>query len=82
VPDGGYGGADGDVHHVVVEQDLDQSPEGPKANLAIEGKPRIINLVSKNYAIIDAMILHLRFRNWFETLDAISLGTYALLLVC
>jgi hypothetical protein len=31
------------VHHVVVEQDLDQSPEGPKANLAIEGKPQIIN---------------------------------------
>jgi hypothetical protein len=51
------------VHHVVVEQDLDQRPEGPKANLAIEGKPRIINLVFKNHAIIDAMIVHLRFRN-------------------
>jgi hypothetical protein len=45
VPEGGDGGADGDVHHVVVEQDLDQSLEGPKANLAIEGKPRIINPV-------------------------------------
>jgi hypothetical protein len=45
VPEGGDGGADGDVHHVVVEQDLDQGPEGPKANLAIEGKPRIINPV-------------------------------------
>jgi hypothetical protein len=45
VPEGGDGGADGDVHHIVVEQDLDQRPEGPKANLAIEGKPRIINLV-------------------------------------
>jgi hypothetical protein len=45
VPEGGDGGADGDVHHVVVKQDLDQSPEGPKANLAIEGKPRIINPV-------------------------------------
>jgi hypothetical protein len=63
VPEGGDGGADGDVHHVVVEQDLDQRPEGPKANLAIEGKPRIINLVFKNYAIMDAMIVHLRFRN-------------------
>jgi hypothetical protein len=52
-----------DVHHVVVEQDLDQSPEGPKDNLAIEGKPRIINLVSKIYAIIDAMIVHLHFSN-------------------
>jgi hypothetical protein len=29
-----------------------------------------------------AMIVHLRFRNWIETLDAWSLGTYALSLVC
>jgi hypothetical protein len=47
VPEGEDGGADGDVHHIIVEQDLDQSPEGPKANLASEGKPRIINLVFK-----------------------------------
>jgi hypothetical protein len=32
---------------------MDQSPEGPKANLAIEGKPWIINPV--------AMIVHLKF---------------------
>jgi hypothetical protein len=51
------------VHHVVVEQDLDQSPEGPKANLASKGKPQIINPVSKIYAIIVAMIVHLRFRS-------------------
>jgi hypothetical protein len=63
VPEGGNGGADGDVHHVVVEQYLDQSPEGPKANLAIEGKPQIINPVSKIYATIDAMIVHLSFRS-------------------
>jgi hypothetical protein len=63
VQEGGDGGADRDVHHVVVEQDLDQSPEGPKANLAIEGKSRIINPVSKIYAIIDAMIVHLHFRS-------------------
>jgi hypothetical protein len=43
VPEEGDKAADVDVHNVVVEQDLDQSPEGPKANLAIEGKPRIIN---------------------------------------
>jgi hypothetical protein len=30
---------------VYVAEDLDQSPEGPKANLASEGKPRIINPV-------------------------------------
>jgi hypothetical protein len=28
------------------------------------------------------MIVHLRFRSWFETLDAWSLGTYVFLLVC
>jgi hypothetical protein len=28
---------------VDVAQDLGQSPEGPKANLASEGKPRINN---------------------------------------
>jgi hypothetical protein len=62
VPEGD-GGADGDMHHVVVEQDLDQSPEEPKANLASEGKPRIINIVFKIYAIIVAMIVHLCFRS-------------------
>jgi hypothetical protein len=31
------------VHYVTVEEDLDQSPLGPKANLADEGKPQIIN---------------------------------------
>jgi hypothetical protein len=63
VPEGGDRGADGDVHHVVVEKDLDQSPEGTKANLAIEGKSRIINPVFEIYVIIVAMIVHLRFRS-------------------
>jgi hypothetical protein len=45
VPEGGDEGVDRDMHDVTVEQDLDQSPEGPKANLASEGKPRIINPV-------------------------------------
>jgi hypothetical protein len=54
VLEGGDGGADRDVHHVVVEQDLDQRPEGPKANLALEGKPRIIKLVFK---IMQSMLL-------------------------
>jgi hypothetical protein len=39
VLEGGDGGDDGDVHYVAVEQDLNQSPKGPKANLANEGKP-------------------------------------------
>jgi hypothetical protein len=37
---------------VDVPQDLDPSAERPKANLASEGKPRIINLVFQNYAIM------------------------------
>jgi hypothetical protein len=43
VPERGDGGADEKLQYVYVAQDLDQSPEGPKANLASEGKPRIIN---------------------------------------
>jgi hypothetical protein len=43
VPEGGDEGADRDVHYAIVEQDLDQSPEGPKTNFADEGKPQIIN---------------------------------------
>jgi hypothetical protein len=45
VPEGGDEGADEELQYVDVAQDLDQSPEGPKANLASEGKPRIINPV-------------------------------------
>jgi hypothetical protein len=63
VPEGGDEGADEELSCVNVAQDLDPSPEGPKANLASEGKPRIINPVFKNYAIMVAMIVHLRFRN-------------------
>jgi hypothetical protein len=43
VPKGGDEGADKELQCVDVAQDLDPSPEGPKANLASEGKPRIIN---------------------------------------
>jgi hypothetical protein len=45
VPEGGDEGADEELQYVDVAQDLDQSLEGPKANLASEGKPRIINPV-------------------------------------
>jgi hypothetical protein len=43
VPEGGDEGANEELPHVNVAQDMDPSPEGPKANLASEGKPRIIN---------------------------------------
>jgi hypothetical protein len=45
VPEGGDEGVDKELQNVDVAQDLDQGPEGPKANLASEGKPRIINPV-------------------------------------
>jgi hypothetical protein len=63
VPEGGNKGADEELQCVDVAQDLDPSPEGPKANLASEGKPRIINPVFYNYAIMFATIVHLRFRS-------------------
>jgi hypothetical protein len=43
VPEGGDEGADEELQYVIIALDLDQSPEGPKASLASEGKPRIIN---------------------------------------
>jgi hypothetical protein len=45
VPKGGDEGANEELQYVDVAQDLDQSPEGPKANLASKGKPRIINAI-------------------------------------
>jgi hypothetical protein len=46
VPEGGEEVADRFVHYVAVDQDLDQSLEGPKANLASGGKsvtPQVFN---------------------------------------
>jgi hypothetical protein len=45
VPEGGNESADEELQHVFVAQDLNQSSEGPKANLTSEGKPQIINPV-------------------------------------
>jgi hypothetical protein len=45
VPEEGDEGADEELPYVDIAQDLDQSLKGPKANLASEGKPRIINPV-------------------------------------
>jgi hypothetical protein len=70
VPEGRNEGADEELQYVDVAQDLDPSSKGPKANLASEGKPRIIDPVFQNYSIMFAMIVHLRFMSCFETLDA------------
>jgi hypothetical protein len=63
VPEGRNEGADKELPCVNVAQDLNPSPEGPKANLASEGKPQIINPVFRIYVIIVAMIVHLHFRS-------------------
>jgi hypothetical protein len=63
VPEGRNEGADKELPCVNVAQDLDPSPEGPKASLAIEGKSRIVNPNFEIYVIIVAMIAHLRFRS-------------------
>jgi hypothetical protein len=52
VPEGGDEGADEELQYVDVAQGLDPSPEGPKANLASKGKPRIINPIFQDYAIM------------------------------
>jgi hypothetical protein len=71
LPDGRYTlvseerdeGANGELQYVDVAQDLDQSPKGPKANLASEGKPRIINPIFLNLCNYPSMIVHLCFRS-------------------
>jgi hypothetical protein len=63
VPEGANEGAEEELQYVDVAQDLEPSTEGPKANLASEGKPQIINPVFSNYAIMFATIVHLHFRS-------------------
>jgi hypothetical protein len=45
VPERRDEGANKELQFVDIAQDLDPSPEGPKANLASKSKPRIINPV-------------------------------------
>jgi hypothetical protein len=45
VSEGGDESVDEELQYMDVAQGLDQSPEGHKANLASEGKARIINPV-------------------------------------
>jgi hypothetical protein len=47
VPEGGDEGADGDVHYVAVEQDLDQSPEGPRPTLLAKASPESLTSLFK-----------------------------------
>jgi hypothetical protein len=56
VPEGGNEGADKELPCVDVAQDLDPSPEGPKANLASEGKSQIIN---SSFKIMQLCLLRL-----------------------
>jgi hypothetical protein len=63
MPEGGDEGAVEELQYVDVAQDLDPSPEGPKANLASEGKPQIINPSFKTMPLCFTMIAHLRYRN-------------------
>jgi hypothetical protein len=46
-PEGGDEGADGDVYYVVVEQDLDQSLEGPRPTLPTKASPRSLTILFK-----------------------------------
>jgi hypothetical protein len=62
VPEGGDEGASEKLQYADVAQDLDPSPERPKANLASEGKPSIINPVFKIMPYL-AAIVHLHFRS-------------------
>jgi hypothetical protein len=76
-------GAGGDVHYVTVEQDLDQSPEGPKVSFANEGKPRfIMNPCCLKLCNNLCYSLCIYAQELNETLVARSLGAYVLLLVC
>jgi hypothetical protein len=47
VPEGGDGGADGDVHHVVVEQDMDKVQKGPRPTLPSKVSPGSLTLFLK-----------------------------------
>jgi hypothetical protein len=57
-------GAGGNVHYVVVEQDLDQSPEGPKDSFATKANPSLsLTHVDLNYAAIFVILCAFMFRS-------------------
>jgi hypothetical protein len=63
VPEGGDEGADEELQYVDVAQDLEQSLEGPKANLASEASPGSLTLSFKNYAIVPCYACAFTFRS-------------------
>jgi hypothetical protein len=83
LPDGTYtltqeeeGAASGELNQVSVQQDLDQSPEEPKACLGVEseeGKHRfhLTHFINENHVLyfsaLYALLVHLSFRSCFET---------------
>jgi hypothetical protein len=73
VPEGGDEGADKELQSVDVAQDLDPSPEeGPRPTLPAKASPGSLTPSFKIMQLCFAMIVHLRFRSWIETLDAWS----------
>jgi hypothetical protein len=80
LPDGTYtltqegeGTVDGEVNHLSVEQDLDQSPKEPKASAELEeGKHRsAYNLFGQTHLLYFSVFMlcfvHLSFRSCFQT---------------
>jgi hypothetical protein len=56
VPEGRGGGADEELQYVDVTQDLDPSPEGPKANLPAKASP---GSLTPSYKIMQLCLLRL-----------------------
>jgi hypothetical protein len=58
VPEEGDEGVDEELQYVDVAQDLDPSPEGPKANLASKASPRSLTPSLKIMQLCIAVIVH------------------------
>jgi hypothetical protein len=69
VPKGGGGGADGDVHYVAEEQDLYQSPQGPRPTLMTKASHESLTSLSKTIQL-PCYVCAFTFQELNETLDA------------
>jgi hypothetical protein len=63
VPEGGDGGADEELQHMFVAQDLDKVQKGPRPTLPAKASPRSLTPSFKIMQLCIAMIVHLRFRS-------------------